>query len=72
MYLLDTHVLSETRKRKPHGGVLAWFASVDDALLRVPAVTIGEIQAGIENIRPQDSAKDLEITAWLEEIEASH
>jgi toxin FitB len=48
MYLLDTNVVSELRKQRPHGGVVAWLESIDDAQLYLSAVTIGEIQAGIE------------------------
>ncbi len=64
--MLDTNVVSELRKLRPHGGVLAWIASVEDAHLHVSAVTLGEIQAGIELTRDQDSAKAAEIEAWLD------
>jgi hypothetical protein len=46
MYLLDTNVVSELRKPKPHGAVLAWFEATADEQLHLSAVTIGEIQAG--------------------------
>jgi len=68
MYLLDTNVVSELRRAKPHGGVLAWLKSVADADLYLSAVTIGEIQAGIEITREQDAAKAAEIEAWLEQV----
>lgn len=68
MYLIDTNVLSEMRKQKPHGAVLSWFKSVSDSDLHISAVTIGEIQAGIEITREQDEVKAQEIEAWLEEI----
>ena len=68
MYLLDTNVVSELRRAKPHGGVLAWLESVADADLYLGAVTIGEIQAGIEITREQDAAKAAEIEAWLEQV----
>lgn len=66
MYLLDTNVVSELRKQRPHGAVLAWFESVNEAQLYLSAVTLGEIQAGIELTREQDTEKALEIEAWLE------
>ncbi len=65
MYLLDTNVVSELRKLRPHGAVLAWIAAVEDAHLHVAAVTLGEIQAGIELTRDKDSAKAAQIEAWL-------
>jgi predicted nucleic acid-binding protein len=66
MYLLDTSVVSELRKPSPHGGVVAWLQSVDDAKLFLSAVTIGEMQAGIELTHEQDESKAAEIEAWLE------
>ncbi len=68
MYLLDTNVVSELRRARPHGAVLAWLKNVNDADLHLSAVTIGEIQAGIEITREQDAAKADEIEAWLEQV----
>ena len=68
MYLLDTNVVSELRKSRPHGGVLAWLQSVEDRHLHLSAVTLGEIQAGIEMTREQDSAKAAEIEAWTDAV----
>lgn len=64
-YLLDTNVVSELRKPRPRGAVVAWLQSLDDAQLYVSAVTLGEIQAGIEMTREQDPQKAQEIEAWL-------
>ena len=66
MYLLDTNIVSELRKPRPHGGVVAWLQSTEDADLHLSAVTLGEIQAGIELTRDQDASKASEIEAWLE------
>ena len=68
MYLLDTNVISELRRTRPHGAVLAWLAGVRDEDLHISAVTIGEIQAGIEITREQDPAKAAELEAWLGEV----
>jgi toxin FitB len=68
MYLLDTNVVSELRKPKPHGAVLAWLQSVADSDLHLSAVTIGEIQAGIELTREQDAGKASEIEQWLDQV----
>jgi toxin FitB len=68
MYLLDTNIASELRRSRPHGAVLAWLGSIDDENLHLSAVTIGEIQAGIEITREQDPDKAAEIKAWLEQI----
>jgi predicted nucleic acid-binding protein len=68
MYLLDTNVVSELRRVRPHGAVVAWLESVGDKDLHLSAVTIGEIQAGIEITREQDRDKAAEIEAWLEQV----
>ena len=68
MYLLDTDVLSELRKPKPHGAVIARIGSVDDRDLHLSAVTLGEIQIGIEITRDQDVARAAEIEAWADYV----
>jgi predicted nucleic acid-binding protein len=68
MYLLDTSVVSELRKPKPHGAVLAWVETADPKELYLSAVTIGEIQAGIEMTREQDTTKAQQIERWLDQI----
>jgi toxin FitB len=71
VYLLDTNVVSELRKPKPHGAVLAWIQAVDDAQLNISAVTVGEIQIGVEMTREQDRVKAAEIEVWLNLVAAS-
>ena len=71
MYLLDTNVVSELRKPKPHGAVLQWIQDIADADLHISAVTIGEIQAGIELTREQDESKAAELEQWLELVSGS-
>jgi toxin FitB len=71
MYLLDTNVVSELRKRNPHKGVIAWIEAVPQHSLFVSAVTVGEIQAGIEITRQRDAAKATEIERWLDAVEQS-
>jgi len=68
MYLLDTNVVSELRRARPHGAVLVWLQQVRDEDLHISAVTVGEIQSGIEITREQDQAKAAEIETWLEQV----
>ncbi len=72
MYLLDTNIVSELRKLRPHGAVLAWLSSVNDADLHLATVTLGEIQAGIELTREQDVQKAAEIESWLDLVTLSY
>lgn len=64
-YLLDTNVVSELRKRKPHGAVLAWLDTLRPEQIFLSAVTIAELQAGAELTRKNDPAKAAEIESWL-------
>ena len=48
--------------------MLAWLGATPDHQLNVCAVTIGEIQAGIELTREHHPRKAEEIEAWLEKL----
>ena len=65
MYLLDTNVVSELRRPRPHKAVLNWIETVPADRLFLSAVTVGKIQAGIERTREQDTAKARELESWL-------
>ena len=72
MYLLDTNVVSELRRPRPHGAVLSWIADVPAEQLFVSAVTVGDIQAGIEITREQDEPKAEELESWLDKVLVSY
>lgn len=72
LYLLDTNVVSELRKHKPHGAVVAWLKEQQEAQIFLSAVTIGELQAGVEQVRKQDSSKAREIGLWVDELADSY
>lgn len=60
MFLLVTHVVSELRKARPHGSVLAWLNAIPESDLFISSIRLGEIQRGIELTREQNPAKALE------------
>lgn len=68
MFVLDTNVVSELRRTRPHGGVLAWLKATPESSIFVSAATVGEIQAGIELTREQDLPKAKELERWLVEV----
>ena len=68
MFLIDTNVVSELRRPRPHPGVLAWFESTRENDLHLSAITLGELQAGVEITRGQDPAKAAEIEAWIDRL----
>lgn len=71
MYLLDTNVVSEMRKPRPHGGVIAWLDSISNKETYICAFTLGELQAGAERTRRQDPVKAAEIDAWIDAVPAT-
>jgi predicted nucleic acid-binding protein len=72
VYLLDTHIISELRRQKPHGAVVAWLQNSEDKDLFISAVTLGEIQAGIEMTRNQDADKACQLEQWLDLIAGTY
>jgi predicted nucleic acid-binding protein len=72
MYLLDTNVVSELRKPRPHGAVVAWIKGVPDNELFISALTLGELQAGAERTRRQDRKKAESIEAWIDQLSEAY
>jgi predicted nucleic acid-binding protein len=71
-YLLDTNVISELRKARPHGAVLAWLHAMEEPKLFLSAVTMGELQIGVERTRRQDTSKANELEHWLDGLPSSY
>jgi len=71
-YLLDTNVLSELVRSKPHPNVLKWFDSIPNEVLYVSVLTLGEIRKGIDGViekRRQEKLKlwlEIELPAWFD------
>jgi predicted nucleic acid-binding protein len=70
-YLLDTNVVSELRKPRPHCGVLSWINELQADQIYLSAVTIGELQTGVELTRRQNTAKAAEIEIWVDQLAES-
>jgi hypothetical protein len=71
VYLIDTNVVSELRKRRPHQAVVAWLEQAPEQALHLSAMTLGELQAGVEITRVQDPPKAAEIEAWIDQVAES-
>jgi len=70
MYLLDTNVLSELRKRrsgKINPAVEAWASSVDQADIYLSVITIMEVELGIALLERRDSRQAGVLRLWLHE-----
>lgn len=62
-YLLDTCVLSEFTHRKPDEKVVHWVEQMDEDRLFLSAVTVGEIQHGVERL--PESHRKTSLLMWL-------
>jgi hypothetical protein len=70
MYLLDTTVLSELRKRrsgKISPAVEAWAGTIDQADMYLSVVTIMEVELGIELLERRDARQAGVLRLWLHE-----
>lgn len=68
-YLLDTNILSETRKRRPSAGVSSWIAATPPGRMHVSVLTLGEIEQGIARIRNRgDRSQAAALERWLGDI----
>ncbi len=61
-------MLSELRRAKPHGAVLAWYRSHSPLAFALPALALYEIQGGAEVTRRQDTHKAAEIEIWADAL----
>ncbi len=71
MYLLDTNVVSELRKPRPDPSVVAWLRNVPDTAIYLPAVVLGELQRGVEQLRLRDPEKAEVIEHWVDQVAAA-
>ncbi len=62
-YLLDTNVISALVAKQPAVEVIDWLDSIDDSLIYLSVITIGEIKKGIERL--PDSARKTALRTWL-------
>jgi toxin FitB len=63
-FLLDTNVISELVKPRPEPSVVSWIEDIDENLLHLSVLTLGEIRKGVAAL-PQ-SARRTALEAWLE------
>jgi len=68
VYLLDTDVVSNFRRLKPHPNLLAWFGSVPISDVAISVMTVFEIQSGVALVRTRSPAKADEIERWLDSV----
>jgi toxin FitB len=69
-FLLDTCVLSELTRPKPHANVIRWFEAQDAAALFVSVLTIGEIEKGIAAL--PTGRKKVALSGWLATLRSTY
>jgi len=70
MHLLDTNVVSELRKvraGKADPAVATWAASVEPGSLFLSAITVHELELGIQLMERRDSTQGVLLRRWLEQ-----
>jgi toxin FitB len=68
-YLLDTNVISETRKVKTDKGVMAFLSAADQEGLFLSVLTLGELRKGVKVKRRSDPAAADQLSAWVDGIQ---
>jgi len=69
-FLLDTCVLSELTRPKPHPNVIGWFETQDSAALFVSVLTVGEIEKGIAAL--PTGRKKVAVSGWLATLRSTY
>jgi predicted nucleic acid-binding protein len=70
-YLLDTTVLSETRKKLADARVLFFLSGVEPSALYISVLTLGELRKGVANKSRSDPEAAKKIGSWVEGLELS-
>jgi toxin FitB len=71
-YLLDTNIVSETRKVRPDPRVTKFLESVHGSRLFLSVLTLGELRKGVAMRRRTDCEQADLLAAWVDEIELSY
>ncbi len=72
-YLLDTIVLSETRKKRADAGVISFLEGAEASSLFISVLTLGELRKGIvaRKLKDPDPDAGKRLAAWVEGLEVS-
>jgi toxin FitB len=71
-FLLDTNVVSETRRKAPDPKVVAWVLQADPSDLFISAMTLGEIAKGVALRAKQSPAQAAGLEQWLAETQTEY
>jgi hypothetical protein len=67
-FLLDTNVVAEVRKQRPHAAVKAWFESVEGPQLYLSVLVLGEVSQGVARLKRRDPRQAAVYATWLDRL----
>ena len=70
-YLLDTNVLSETRKKQPDERVIAFLSAADPSTIYISVLTLGELRKGVALKQRTDPVAARLLAGWVDGLEFS-
>ena len=70
-YLLDTNVLSETRRRRADERVMAFLSEAEPSALYISVLTLGELRKGVALKRRTDPSAAKKLSGWVDGLEFS-
>jgi predicted nucleic acid-binding protein len=70
-YLLDTNVLSETRKQKADAGVISFLQAAEASALYISVLTLGELRKGVAKKKLEDPEAARRLAEWVDGLEFS-
>jgi toxin FitB len=70
-YLLDTNVLSETRRKQPDELVMSFISAAEPTSLYFSVLTLGELRKGVALKKRTDSEAADRLASWVDGLESS-
>lgn len=70
-YLLDTNILSETRRKQPDQRVVAFLSAAEPSTLYISVLTLGELRKGVALKKRTDPDTAKRLAHWVDGLEYS-
>jgi predicted nucleic acid-binding protein len=70
-YLLDTDLVSETRKKKADPGAISFLESTEASALYISVLTLGELRKGVAALKRKEPAAAAKLQRWVDGFEYS-
>lgn len=70
-YLLDTNVLSETRKKQANERVISFLSAAEPSALYISVLSLGELRKGVSLKMRTDADAAKRLGSWVDGLELS-